>query len=60
MTLYIYRVIREYPDGSQGKRTKERCCYKPDLQIGGLYVHLGRGFPGMYRVLSMTTEEAPD
>lgn len=60
MTLYIYRVIREHLDGTRGKRAKQYCCYEPELHIGGLYVHLGTGYPGFQRVLSMTTEEFPD
>lgn len=60
MTMYIYKVIREYPDGSRGKRTKRLWRWENDLKVGGLYVHLGSGFPGMQRVLSMNTEELPD
>ena len=60
MTMYIYKVIREYPDGSRGKRTKNLWRWENDLKVGGLYVHLGSGFPGMQRVLSMETEELPD
>ena len=60
MTLYIYKVIRENPDGTQGKRAKRLYCFEPELRIGGLYVHLGPGYPGMQRVLGMTTEEFPD
>lgn len=47
MTLYIYRVIREHLDGTRGKRAKQYCCYEPELHIGGLYVHLGTGYPGL-------------
>lgn len=60
MTVYIYKVIREYPDGSRGKRAKSLWRWTNDLMVGGLYVHLGSGFPGMQRVLSMDTEELPD
>ena len=60
MTMYIYKVIREYPDGSRGKRTKKLWHWENDLKVGGLYVHLGNGFPGLQRVLSMDTEELPD
>lgn len=60
MTLYVYMVIREYMDGSQGKRARQLCHFEPDLQVGHLYVHLGTGYPGLQRVLSMTTEEFPD
>ena len=54
-SMYIYRVVREYPDGGRGKRTRSLHRYKPDLKVGGLYTHLGRGFPGLQRVVS--TEE---
>lgn len=60
MTLYIYKVVREYLDGTQGKRAKLYYCYGPDLNIGGLYVHLGPGYPGLQRVLSMTMEDSSD
>lgn len=58
--LYIYKLIREDLSRTQGKRTKRDCRYEPDLQVGGLYVDLGPGFPGLQRVLSMTVEEVPD
>lgn len=60
MTLYKYKVIREYPDGTQAKRARTYCCYVTRLEVGGLYTHLGIGFPGMQRVLGVTTEEIPD
>lgn len=60
MMLYVYQVIREYPDGVQGKRAKRYTRFEPCLRIGGLYVHLGAGFPGLQRVLSMTVEQIPD
>ena len=60
MTVYIYKVIREYPDGSRGKRIKRLWRWENDLKVGGLYVHLGSGFPGMQRILSMETKELPD
>lgn len=60
MTMYIYKVIREYPDGSRGKRAKRLYSFEPELKIGGLYVHLGAGYPGMQRVLDMNTKELPD
>ncbi len=58
-TMYLYQVVREYPDGSQGKRTKQLCRYKPDLKVGGLYTHLGRGFPGMQRVIRLEERTCP-
>ena len=60
MTLYIYKVVREHMDGSRGKRAKKVYRWKNSLEVGGLYMHLGKGFPGMQRVLSMETEEFPD
>lgn len=59
-SMYIYQVVREYPDGSRGKRTKPLYRYKPDLKVGGLYTHLGRGFPGMQRVISMEEKTYPE
>lgn len=60
MKEYIYTVIREYPDGSRAKRKNKVCRFKPDLKVGGLYTHLGKGFPGMQRILSVTTKQLPD
>lgn len=58
--LYKYKVIREHMDGSRGKRTKTYFSFENNLTVGGLYVHLGPGFPGLQRVLSMKVEELPD
>lgn len=62
MTEYIYKVVREYPDGSRAKHTRRYFCFPPEreLKVGGLYTHLGKGFPGMYRVLSVEEKECPD
>lgn len=60
MTEYTYTVVREYPDGSRAKRKNKVYRFGSDLKIGGLYVHLGKGFPGMQRVLSVNTRELPD
>lgn len=59
-TLYIYKVVREYADGTQGKRARTLCLYEPDLVVGGVYAHLGLGYPGLQRVVSMTTEQVQD
>ena len=59
MTEYIYSVAREYPDGSQGKRVKKLHRYKP-LAVGGLYAHLGNGYPGMQRVLDVEIKKLPE
>ena len=60
MTIeYIYKVVRENPKtGAQGKRPKRYFTFKP-LQVGGLYSHLGKGYPGCQRVLSEETKEVP-
>ena len=57
---YVYSVIREYPDGSRGKREKKFCSFEDSLRVGGLYVHLGPGFPGMQRVVRMIIQEIPE
>lgn len=48
--MYTYRIVKECSDGSKGKRTRIIDRSRP-LKIGGLYVHLGYGFNGAYRVL---------
>lgn len=58
--LYKYKVIRERLDGSRGKRAKTYFSFEQKLTVGGLYVHLGSGFPGLQRVLSVTVEKLPD
>ena len=62
MILYVYKVVREDINGNRGTRAKRLARYEGELplKIGGLYTHLGSGFPGMQRVLSMETEEYPD
>lgn len=50
--MYTYKVVRENADnGQQGLRKKLYYGYEP-LTVGGLYVHLGAGFPGFHRVLN--------
>ncbi len=56
MTVYTYKVLREYPDGSQAKRARRITCTEP-LRVGGLYVRLGKGFPGMQRVIAEVAQE---
>lgn len=56
----MYKVIRERIDGTQGKRAKKYYSFEPDLRVGGLYAHLGPGFPGLQRILSMSEEELPE
>jgi len=50
MRLFKYKVIR-IPDG---KRPKYICRYddEPQLKVGGEYAHLGKGYPGIQKVLS--------
>ncbi len=55
MDEYIYKVVREYPDGSRAKRVRTVMRF---LTVGGLYVQLGKGFPGMQRVLSEETRKS--
>lgn len=59
MTEYIYTVVREYPDGSRGRRVKKYYAFRP-LKVGGLYTHLGKGYPGMHRVLEEEAKALPD
>lgn len=61
MKMYVYKVVREHMDGSRGKRARKLYRWENEpLKVGGLYMHLGDGFPGMQRVLSVETEEIPD
>lgn len=60
MKTYIYKVIRENPDGSTGKKPKNIRRSAMDLNVGGLYLHLGKGYPGMQRVISLEVEEVLD
>ena len=55
ITLLKYKVVREYGDGQRGQRVKHlyRWSDEPSLAIGSLYCHLGRGYPGMQRVISV-------
>lgn len=55
---YIYTVVREdFHTGECAKRTKKYYSFTPRLAVGGLYTHLGPGYPGCQRVLSV--EERP-
>lgn len=60
MTTYTYKVIREYGNGIIGKRAKKLYRWEPDLKVGGLYINLGDGYPGMQRIISVEQEEIPD
>lgn len=55
---YVYMVAREDPvTGERGKRAKKYCTFEPKLEVGGLYTHLGDGYPGYQRVLSVHSYE---
>ncbi len=55
--MYTYKIIKEnVATGERAKRTRTICRYRP-LEIGGLYLHLGNGYPGAYRVLALIREE---
>ncbi len=59
MLVYVYKVVREYTDGRRSGRCKTIFRYKP-LSVGGIYVHLGDGFPGMQRVISEEIKNIED
>lgn len=53
-TEYIYTVVKEdWVTGERSKRTRKYHAYTRKLEVGGLYVQLGCGFRGAYRVLSV-------
>lgn len=57
---YAYTVVREdFRTGERAKRTRKYHSYTPCLTVGGLYVHLGKGYPGCQRVLSVEEVEVP-
>lgn len=55
--MYTYRVVKE--DFYTGKRSRysRTVTKKHPLKVGGLYMHLGRGFIGSYRVLEEIKNE---
>lgn len=58
--MYTYRIVKEnVVNGSRAKRTRTITRYKP-LKIGGLYLQLGTGYPGAYRVLELIEEVHED
>lgn len=60
MKRYIYRVAREdLTTGERAKRSRVIERYKP-LTVGGLYMHLGSGYPGAQRVLELVRVEEED
>ena len=57
MKRYTYKVIREnVVTGERAKRSRTIERYKP-LTVGGLYMHLGSGYPRAQRVLKLIREE---
>lgn len=55
--MYTYKIIKEDVfTGKRAKRTRKIRRYKP-LKIGGLYLHLGYGYSGAYRVLGLIDVE---
>lgn len=56
MKRYIYRVARENLATCERKRSRTIERYDP-LKVGGLYMHLGSGYPGAQRVLELIGEE---
>ncbi len=54
---YTYRVVKEdVVTGERGKRVRKITKRNP-LDVGGLYMHLGKGFKGAYRVLEFVGME---
>lgn len=57
---YVYIVVREdFHTGKRAKRTRKYRSFTPRLTVGGLYTHLGKGFPGCQRVLSVEEHLVP-
>lgn len=55
--MYTYKIIKEnVVTGERAKRSRTISRLRP-LEIGGLYLHLGNGYPGAYRVLALIKEE---
>lgn len=58
--MYTYRIVKEnVVNGARGKRTRTITKNRP-LDVGGLYLHLGIGYPGAYRVLELIEEVHED
>ncbi len=52
-SMYTYRIIKENPfNGKRAKRARTITRNRP-LEIGGLYLHLGKGYPGAYRIVAL-------
>lgn len=54
--MHTYRIVKEnLVNGVRSARTRTIDRNKP-LEVGGLYLHLGKGYPGAYRVLELIGE----
>ena len=57
---YIYTLVKEdLATGERAQRKKSYYSFKPELKVNELYSHLGKGFPGYYRVLSVKEKLVP-
>lgn len=57
---YTYKIVKEnYSTGEHAKRSRTISRCQP-LTVGGLYFHLGKGFPGCYRVLALIRADEPE
>ena len=49
---YEYLLVKEnFKTGEQSKRTRKFSSATKCLDVGGLYINLGKGYPGCYRVV---------
>lgn len=56
---YICTVVREdFRTGERAKRTRKYYSSTP-IKVGGLYTHLGKGYPGCQRVLHVEERTDP-
>lgn len=62
MPQYIYKLIREdWTTGTRAKRPRIIIRDKPDLRVGGLYVHLGKGeLMELLKVIKEIRKNYPD
>lgn len=57
---YVYTLVKEdFYTGEQAKRHKKYYSFEPKLKVGGLYCHLGKGYPGCHRVLAVEAKKTP-
>ena len=57
---YVYTLVKEnFRTGERSKRRRKYYSFSKRLEVGGLYVHLGKGYPGCYRVLSVELDHDP-